>query len=271
MRAHRASATARLIARAQILIAAEPAFAHYVPPEDRAMAAACLRAGGFDAWPTWCSHKGFRSVLWRLERALLPGIVLHYALRKRRIAAWVDQALVSGIRQLVVIAAGFDALGQRVGRSHPAVARCELDHPATQALKRLAIADRDPGLRLVPIDLAKQDLSDGLVRAGMRSDERATIVIEGLLMYLDERQVRSLLRQLAQATAPGSMLALTAMTARAFIGGSRAISWWLRRVNEPFRWHVRGDALGALLADTGWSLVELADHRALAGLLRRPA
>ncbi|MBA2479491.1 MAG: hypothetical protein H0V44_02425, partial [Planctomycetes bacterium] len=42
-------------------------------------------------------------------------------------------------------------------------------------------------------------------------------------------------------------------------------------VNEPFRWHVRGDALGALLADTGWSLVELADHRALAGLLRRPA
>jgi O-methyltransferase involved in polyketide biosynthesis len=52
----------------------------------------------------------YRLVLRLMEWILLPGIILHYVLRKRFIEDRVIEAIASGVTQVINIGAGFDTL-----------------------------------------------------------------------------------------------------------------------------------------------------------------
>jgi methyltransferase (TIGR00027 family) len=208
-------------------------------------------------------HQAARSVLIATERLVLPGILLHWLARKSLLDSIAREALVAGCRQIVVLGAGLDTLAWRLHRDCPCF---EMDHPATQAIKRLAFTG---GPVLLPADLLEASLARSL-RAEPRysPDQPALFIAEGLLMYLPPQRVSELMLELAAFAAPGSRFAFTFMEERpgaplGFHNSRRVVDWWLRQRSEPFRWGLARADADAFTARHGWQLAALSSPEEL--------
>ncbi|MGE0134106.1 MAG: SAM-dependent methyltransferase [Dehalococcoidia bacterium] len=132
------------------------------------------------------------------------------AVRTRFFDDYLVTAAQSGCHQVVLLAAGLDARAFRL--TWPAGVRLwELDTPEVFAFKERVLAERDarPGCArtVVPIDL-REDWPPALRHAGVDPAAPAAWLIEGLLMYLDERERDLLLDRVGTLSSPGSRLAL---------------------------------------------------------------
>ena len=252
------SATALLIARGLWLADETPALRPLVVADSAALTRRLLGAAEPARWFDFAlRHQTARALMFAAERFLLPGALLHWLARKRLLDALACEAIEAGCRQLVVLGAGLDTLAWRW---RDAVDSFELDHPATQAIKRRALAD---GPVLVAADLSHESVAVVLRAEPRFAANRPTLFIaEGLLMYLPAARVAALFGELAALSAPGSRFAFTFMEARpgqplAFHNASRLIAWWLAWRGESFRWGLGRDAAGAFVAQHGWQLAAL--------------
>ena len=206
-----------------------------------------------------------RRMLAGLEAWALPGIQWHYVLRKQRLHQWAVQAQALGYAQLLILGAGFDGLSLSFARC-ATLSVVELDHPATQASKRRALAQigaLPPNLHLYAMDLATGRLRDTLRSSGLHRDVPTLVVAEGLLMYLPRRRCLRLACELLAWFRGRLRLALSVMQLNAegdagFAHASPAINRWLARRGEPFRWGCAAQALEAAL--NRFQLRELARH-----------
>lgn len=191
----------------------------------------------------------FRAVAKLIERLTIPGILLHYALRKRCIAKLARAALENGATQVVVIGAGFDPLTFELRREFGAARLWEIDHPATQRCKLRALPKIDNHqLHFLANDLNVTALDrDALIDSGFSPAQRTFWIAEGLLMYLPAEIVLSLLTTLRDLSAPMSQFAFTFMERQGdgrirFKQQSKLVDWWLQKRGEPFVWGIdRGE------------------------------
>lgn len=247
MKADRPSATAQLIAASLAYLARDPLRGRFVPPDAAAIAARCVEAspGPLRALLPFVAGRPLRLAVGALERAILPGILLHYALRKRYLEEIARQALASGVGQLVVLGAGFDPLATRLAHDFPAATCIEIDHPATQGPKRRALAAGGllrPNLALLPADLARDSPARALGDCPAHDPGRDTLFIaEGLLMYLERPAVAAIFRAVRDHGGPRGRIAFTCIEPQAdgrlrFDGASPLLDRWLDLRGEPFRW-----------------------------------
>jgi len=263
MTTERPSDTAVLIARSILLAEATPSLRVLLPSEAGPLTRQLLDAAGSSRWLELCLRfRGTRALLFAAERRLLPGIVLHYIVRKNLIADWVAMALQQGCAQLVILGAGLDTLAWRQARA--ASTPCfELDHPATQAIKRRAFHQQARVPLLIPADLTQDSPAEKLRNEPSFSPARPTVfVAEGLLMYLTPLRVAHLMSELAQFSAPGSCLIFTFVEARpdqplAFQNARPAVNRWLRAKQEPFRWGLGRSDVTTFGIQHGWQLSRL--------------
>lgn len=280
----RASRTALIIARSLAFTHGNATHRGLVPTENARLAWAALAAHNrLDA----LAHRalctpGLRWTVHAAEALVLPGIQLHFAARKRFIADAVEAALADGARQVVVIGAGFDALALQLARRPERPLCIEIDHPATSAVKRTAVArlgaTREATgatheaacaatgyVRFLAADLARDLLEDVLERGGYDTTVRTCFVIEGLTMYLEPQQVSSLLATCAGLAPSGSRIVCTFMEPDddgriAFRRSRRGfVDAWLRARGEPFTWGISRAALPDFAHDLDLDIVELVD------------
>jgi methyltransferase (TIGR00027 family) len=185
-----------------------------------------------------------------IERVTIPGILLHYALRKRCIATLARSALVNGATQLVVIGAGFDPLSFELQREYPSTNFWEVDYPPTQRHKINALSKLGSNrLHFVSADLNASGLDkEALISGGFDPCQRTFWIAEGLLMYLREETVASLMNAVSGLSAPGSQFAFTFMEKLSngrigFQWQRKRVNRWLRRRGEPFLWASTRSAL----------------------------
>ncbi len=199
-----------------------------------------------------------------LQAASVPGIYLHQVLRKRCIESLTRAVVAEGINQIVIIGAGYDTLSLRLSAEQPQLSVIELDHPATQAVKRKAIEhfDLDRGNSLfVPVDLSKQTLESVLAACPeIRLDQPTLLIAEGLTMYLSESRVREMLLCIANQH-PGSRFIFTYMEEQSpghfnFQHEHLATSLWLAFQHEQFTWGIKRSDLPGFLAQSGFQLLE---------------
>lgn len=262
MKAGQTSTTAKVIAASTLLLASDPAERALVAPGAAALcrqflsttlADRCLGISAATRWTRW---------MWRLlERHTHPGIMRHYALRKRWIEVQCRLALRQGVRRVIVIGAGLDTLALRLAPEWPEVAWVELDHPATQAFKRHGL-DRAGMTLPVNLTLHPVDLSTSPLPAALMQDARPTlVVIEGVLMYLDESDVAALLRDQVRALSTQSVRLIFSHMVRWTEGraGFRPSSVWVERWlgwrAEPFKWAISPQALLPWLQVQGFEVV----------------
>ena len=263
MKNDRASDTAVLIARSLLLLEATPRFRPLLPPDSARLTRILLPATSRTGWFEIClRHRITRQLLFSAERFFLPGIFLHYHVRKLELAEFVRSSHAAGIRQLVVLGAGLDTLAWRHALATDACC-FELDHPATQEVKRRALHHEVRKPELLAADLMRDSPSD-LLRNQALFDPSApvAVVAEGLLMYFPVHRVRELMHDLSMIAAPGSRFAFTFMEARAgkplaFHHARPAVNSWLRARQEPFRWGIERPHVASFITEQGWELDRL--------------
>lgn len=105
-------------------------------------------------------------------------------------------SVARGVRQAVVLGAGFDTFALR--NPYPDLAIFEVDHPATQAWKRERLRAESippPGtLRFVAVDFERENLRDRLASEGFASDRPAFFMWLGVVPYLSREAVLAVLR-----------------------------------------------------------------------------
>lgn len=145
----------------------------------------------------------------RALRVLSLGLVDHVTLRTRAIDEVVRQTLPR-LRQLVILGAGLDRRATRLSELRD-VDVFEVDHPATQASKRLVtrLASRDTHTRFVGVDFEHDSLDARLEESGHDAHVETTWIWEGVTPYLTREAIVSTLHVVAARSVPGSTLAMT--------------------------------------------------------------
>jgi len=280
-----ASATARMIAAAVFLAARDRALAALVPPtadewSERFLAHAPKGPLLMRSIRPALGHRSWSA----LERVVQPGMIRHWLARKIWIETRVRAAIDAGATRLVIVAGGLDTLGVRLALECPSLRVTEIDHPATQSIKRSALGANAP-IRLKPCDLVHEPLclDDDGDADGVPNDEAvgdpngsgpSTIVLlEGLLMYLDDEQVRALLRSILESRSSRLRMLASFMVSR--LNGSIGfeprrpmVDWWLRSMREPFRSSLDPEVAGAFFASIAndrhhWQITAQADATVL--------
>ena len=259
MKQQQASSTAKVVAAAMILLDSREETRHLIARDAASWSEVFLsasRSGRFLAATVKCP---ITRALWlALERGTLPGIIRHYASRKRWIEAQCRASFADGYGQLVVIGAGFDTLGLRMAQEFPQLNVIEIDHPATQSEKRRGMAMRGnawpENMRFVAVDLE----AESIPASSLGYPPPTVFVMEGLLMYLAEERVSALLENLRAMPVERSRVIVSYMCRRAdgragFTPQSRLIDLWLRLRHEPFRWSRTREQMTQWIENAGFS------------------
>lgn len=201
----------------------------------------------------------FRFFFEKLMSLVIPGMFAHYVARKIFIEAQVKAALADGCQQLVVIGGGLDTLAMRTHATNPSLSVVELDHPATQDIKRHALENfqqETQNIQFVSVDLTQKTISEALADTGFNPSIPTVFVIEGVLMYLTEDDVKKTISHCVSMSAQNSRLILTFLEKNesgqvAFQGSqARVVGSWLKKESEPFIWGLAPDNAAEFFAST---------------------
>jgi methyltransferase (TIGR00027 family) len=109
--------------------------------------------------------------------------------RTLHIDAVLRRAAASGIRQVVVLGAGYDSRAYRFRKVYPKLEFFEVDLPPMIESKKRAIQGllgALPGhVHYVPIDFNVQTLDSVLAAAGYDAGRKTLFILEGLVMYVN--------------------------------------------------------------------------------------
>jgi O-methyltransferase involved in polyketide biosynthesis len=137
----------------------------------------------------------------------------------------------------------------------------EIDHPATQAVKRDALALQ--ANHCSNLSFQSADLSTVTLTALFGPDDaRRLTIAEGLLMYFQATRVTEIVRAALSGNAGASnAMCFSYMEQRdelpaGFRPRSRLIDLWLKLKREPFLWSADEQGLNTLIAHAGGEIVE---------------
>ena len=195
---------------------------------------------------------------------LRRGLRLFVALRSRFAEDAAHAAIARGVRQVVVLGAGFDTFAYRLA-SRADLRVFEVDHPATQAEKRRRLAAarvaEPPHVVYVGCDFETQTFVDALAVAGFDPRRPSFVFWLGVTVYLTPEAVIATLA--AVAALPGGTEivfdyvvppeAIERETARA---AHRELAKKVAAAGEPLRANFDPLALRARLAAFGFSEIE---------------
>lgn len=279
MREGKPSSTAILIANTLAFLSFDPTLRRLMPPDMAEMNGWFIERTRTVRWLGRLVDRGwFRALIFSMERVHVPGLMLHALLRKLYLEALARRCVQQGMRQVVVLGAGFDTLALRLHRDFLQVAFIEVDHPQTQRVKRQSLAVRGlphANLQLLPVDFTHQTLSQSLLACPLYDPKQdALFIAEGVLMYLEPGDVDGLFAFVREHSGRGSQFAFTFMSRWGnrigFAKGSPLADFWLHTRGEPLRWGTKPDQLPGFLAERGFELQALAGPQAFRRLYLEP-
>lgn len=160
-------------------------------------------------------------------------------------------AATSSVRQVVILAAGFDARAFRLPLPEETQVY-ELDKPEVLAKKHQGLGQAPPkcNCHVIAVDLA-QSWVDVLVEKGYQPAEPSVWLMEGLLlMYLTESEVYDLLQTIWGATAVGSWCAADLLNVKALESEDLAAAYWRSGFDYPEQ----------IFTNIGWAVEVLQPH-----------
>ncbi len=185
----------------------------------------------------------------------LPGARTSAVARTCLIDEAFSKAIGDGIRQIVILGAGFDCRAYRLPKTDLATV-FEVDHPQMLASKAPRLKQILPAIpeniHFAPIDFNRQRLPEVLADAGFDRSLPALFLWEGVTNYLSEDAVDAVLRYVG-ACAPGSRIAFTYVHRGVldgsvrFYGGPKIVCY-VARIGEPWTFGLDPAEVPELLA-----------------------
>ena len=175
----------------------------------------------------------------------------------------LEEAVAHGIAQYVILGAGLDSFVWRRPELAAKLQVFEVDHPGTQGYKQQRVAAAGlpiaPTLQFVPLDFTSDaDLAQALGGAGFDPYAPTFWSWLGVMVYLTHDQIRTTLNQLAELSAPGSVVVADFLLRRSLMDdAARAADDIGRPVaadqGEPYVSTFAPGEAAALVASAGWS------------------
>src|SRR4030095_13768840 len=174
-------------------------------------------------------------------------------------------AVQLGVLQYVIVRAGFDSFALRQPAFARGVSVFEMDHRATQELKRRRLHEcgvpLPATLHLVPADLGLESIPEALARSTFRVTDPAFFALLGVTQYLTREANLATLSGIAACSASGSQLVFTYVDQRGLGagqapggGGRRQVAFAAAR--EPWISGFDPSVLPEDLATIGFTLLE---------------
>lgn len=160
------------------------------------------------AWRIICKNPVLTWLVFERALKVLHPVAAEIISRSRYTEDKLDESLRNGVRQYVLLGAGFDTFALRRPDLLGTIKMYEVDHPLSQHVKKerlQALAPRLPdNLEFVPIDFERETLAEALTQSGYQSDQPAFFSWLGVVQYLAPESVFGTLESLSQVSAPGS-------------------------------------------------------------------
>ncbi len=199
---------------------------------------------------------------------VLVGARVQVTCRSRYAEDALARAAGAGVTQYVILGAGLDSFAYRGGLA-ARVRVFEVDHPASQRVKRAALAAAGiavtDSVRYVPADLAVDPLGRCLAAAGFDAAAPAVVSWLGVTMYLSAEAVAQTLAAVA-GLAPGTELVADYLLppdardeAGALYGALAAQA--AAEQGEPWRSCFTHDQMADLAARAGFGAVRAVSQR----------
>ena len=175
----------------------------------------------------------------------------------------LEEAVAEGVQQYVLLGAGLDTFALRRPDLLGKIRVIEVDHPATQSIKRQRLAAMGftlpPSLHFVALDFGQEDLPQALSRSGYDPETPAFFSWLGVTYYLEREDLFKVLRRLSETAAPHSLLAFDYMDMEAFEPGKataqlQRLQDKVRFLGEPMKSGLDPKGLGKDLRGVGWEL-----------------
>ena len=191
-----------------------------------------------------------------------PGSYCYLITRTKHFDAVLLKEIKAGVKQVVVLGAGYDTRAFRFASQLKNVSMFELDFPGTQLYKkeRLSITGNSvpAAVTYIPLDFNRESFNEALVRSGFLPGLKTLFLWEGVSYYLPQPVVEQVL-QFVGTCAPGSSI-LFDYSVRSFINGdhstygSKKMAGWLKRIKEPFLFGINPDEAPGFLNTCGLQL-----------------
>ena len=217
--------------------------------------ASLFLTGSRARWFALASMRGMRGMIERYGDFRAPGARSSSIASTRFIDDVVrDEVLVRGIRQIVILGAGYDSRAHRIPELlKKGVAVFEVDTPELQAEKKSRLKGL-PNLHpveYVPADLESDHLPTLLADAGWEADHRSIVIWEGVTAYLDDKSVGATL-DMVSSTKAGSSLIFTYVHRGMLDGsvrfeGAAELMTRVSMLGEPWRFGIHPDHLATYL------------------------
>jgi methyltransferase (TIGR00027 family) len=205
------------------------------------------------------------------ERPERRPLRLFIAMRSRFAEDSARRAIEKGVRQILVMGAGFDTFAYRLEPADD-VRVFELDHPATQAEKRRRLTDAriaEPRhVSYAAHDFEHGSMTGALEAAGFDPSKRTFVLWLGVTPYLTEEAVFATLSELARLPGGAEVVfdyanppdATNEANTRNF---HREMAERVAASGEPFRGYFDSAELHARARELGFSDIEDLDRAAL--------
>ena len=206
-----------------------------------------------------------RAIVRWVMNHVYPGVNGAVVARVRFIDDCLERCIDSGLEQLVILGAGYDTRAYRFEALKEKVRVFEVDHPATQAVKRDKLKSIFPGqpghVTFVPVDIGTQDLEAELSAAGYDPTRKTLFILEGTIMYISPEMVDNILSFIVHRSGPGSSLVFDCLPASMIDGTIRlkegkAMRKHVIRQKEPFLFGVEENRISSFLEERGFNAVE---------------
>jgi len=178
-----------------------------------------------------------------LRNFVYPGINGSIVARVRYIDDYLETCIEKGLKQLVVIGAGYDTRAHRFEELKKNAKVFEIDFPGTQERKKRILAEIFDSIPehvvFVPIRSENDKLDNMLFENGYDNHLKTLFIMEGVIMYMPPETVDETLAFIAENTGEGSSVIFDLLE-RSVINGTsklREAKSMLKAVNkldEPF-------------------------------------
>jgi methyltransferase (TIGR00027 family) len=185
------------------------------------------------------------------------------AIRARLADDLAREMAALGLKQLVLLGAGFDSMALRIKDALGAVTVFEVDHPATQAIKRKVMTQlgTPENLRFVSVDFERDDFGEKLEDAGLDRSQVSLVIWMGVSYYLTPQAMSRALTQISLLGGPGTRLTFdyilqgvidrTSSSPAARIAARR-----VALVGEPWIFGLKPEDMGNYLRAFGFRLIK---------------
>jgi methyltransferase (TIGR00027 family) len=210
--------------------------------------------------------RGFRRKIRRRVFELLgPGWPAYYVARTRYLDDYLQSSLEAGIKQLVILGAGYDSRAYRFEGLKEKTKVFEVDHSATQQVKIAKVKEIFGGVPghvvFVSIDFDKEPLEQRLLESGYDRYLKTLFIWEGVTPYIKAEAVKGTLAFIAKNSGQGTSIIFD-YTIPSVVNGTcnrREAKTWRRgakNAGEPLQFGIDQETIEDFLGQIGFYQVD---------------